>query len=170
MAHILSLDSVYSPSLDQRRGPMCHLRSAQWSVSVKNFSASGFYGSNVHWYWLATLHKPTVSDDSVECVLAALHAHAGFLWLPALFFQSCNPSFNLLCLHLTASEGTPASTSLSHGHNFTAKDPHHGQKNMKKRPIHFLDTETENRLMYVKYYTLWSQMSCKYICSYAVLI
>jgi len=94
MAHILSVDCLYSPSVDHRRGPLCHLRFAKRTVSVKNLSASGFYGSNVYWYCLATLQKSTVSDDSVVHVLADLHAHGGFLGLPALF-QSCNPSFNL---------------------------------------------------------------------------
>jgi len=79
MTHILSVDHLYSPSVDHRRGPLCHLRFAQRTVSVKNLSASGFYGSNVYWYCLATLQKSTVSDDSVVHVLADLHAQGGFL-------------------------------------------------------------------------------------------
>jgi hypothetical protein len=79
MAHILSVDRMYSPSVVHRRGPLCHLRVAQW-------------------YWLAILQKSTVPDDSVVCVLAALHACGGFSGATCLVFQLCNPSLNLLAL------------------------------------------------------------------------
>ena len=39
--------------------------------------------------------------------------------------------YKTLCLHLTASEGTPVSISLSHGQNFMAKEPYHRQKKWK---------------------------------------
>lgn len=97
----------------------------------------------VHWYWLATLRK---SKAWCVYVLAARHAHGGFTGAACFVFQSCNHSFHLLvlldeyetlCLHLTASEGTPAPTSLSHGRNFMAEDPYHRQKNMKSDQIIF---------------------------------
>jgi hypothetical protein len=47
---------------------------------------------------------------------------------------------------------------------------HTTDRKHEKRPNHFSDTETENRYMYVKYYTSWCPMLYKYICSYAVLI
>jgi len=39
-----------------------------------------------------------VSDDSVVCVLAALHSHGVFSGAACFVFQSCNPLFNLLVL------------------------------------------------------------------------
>ena len=169
------MDHLYSPSVDHRVGLLCHLRFAQCSVSAKNLSASGFYGSIVYCYWLTTLQKSTMSD-----VPWLPYMHMGvFLGLPALCFSHATlhliswyswTESKTLCLHLTAFEGTPASTSLSHGHNFMGKNPHHRQKNMKKWQIHFSDTETDNRLTYITYYTPWCQLSYAYICSYAVLI
>ena len=135
---------MYSPSVVHVRGLLCHLKVTQCSVSVKNLSASDFYGSIVYWYWVATMQESTVSDDSMVCVCVSWlpYMHMGvFLGLPALCFSHAAfhliswyswTEYKTLCLHLTASEDTPASTSLSHGHNFMAKDPHHRQKNMKK--------------------------------------
>ena len=78
---------------------------------------------------------------TVWCVSWLPYMHMGvFLGLPALCFSHATfhsiswyswTEYKTLCLHLTASEGTPASVSLSHGYNFMPKDPYHRWKNMK---------------------------------------
>jgi hypothetical protein len=128
-----------------------------------------FLWLHVHWYWLATLQKSRVSDDSLVSVLAALNAHMGFSGAACFVFQSCNHSFHLLIrkrpgtlgqstklyaytlLHLKALQYP----YLFHMVRISWPKNHTTDRKNEKVTNPFSDIETENKQMYVKYYTLW---------------